>query len=309
MRLFTDIKRLRVFVAVAEEGSITQAAQRLNVAQPWLSDQLRQLETQVGLPLLERSKGKPPRLAPLGSRFLSIGKKLLKACEEATDEINSLRSEDSNEIVLGVDPMTLFIPERNELITKFMRRRPDVHLHIESLPPYELLAGLQEGKLDLILTSSPDAEEMPEFEVMSLYESELHLFIPKSNAGDYEEAAKGRFEGAKMLTFPDRYHPTVLPRVKAQLVARGIEPVECPEHSFHAVIRYGAMLGLATVLPDFSDSVPEMRRDMHIRRMKVNPIKLNWSLIRHWGVRGKVADEFWDFAAHSSTTVRKPLAS
>ena len=101
--MFTDVKKIKTFVAIVEEGSFTGAADRLNMAQPWVSVQLKQLEEMLDLTLVERSKGKLVKLSPNGREFFPIAKKLLASCAEATEEIRALRNRDRGKLVLGKD--------------------------------------------------------------------------------------------------------------------------------------------------------------------------------------------------------------
>ncbi|RYE56585.1 MAG: LysR family transcriptional regulator, partial [Rhizobiaceae bacterium] len=60
--MYLEIKKLRAFVTIVEEGSVTRAAERLNVAQPWVSVQLQRLEDMIGAVLVERAKGRLVKL-------------------------------------------------------------------------------------------------------------------------------------------------------------------------------------------------------------------------------------------------------
>ena len=295
--MFTDIKKLKILVAIVEEGSFTGAADRLNIAQPWVSVQLKQLEDQLGLSLLERSKGKLIKLSANGKEIYSIAKKLLNACAEATSEIAELSKRDRGKLVLGIDPITLYMPERNELISRFMSQWRGITLQIVSRTPHELFDGLASGEFDLIMTSiqSPD----PELEVLPLYEYTLDLLVPKSCAHKYESSEHGSVEGARILTLPDSYHPAIFSWLKESLSAHNVEWLECPEVSFQALIRYAVMMGVATLAPNFAESIPEMHNDMEIRRITETPLKVQWGLMRRAGSRKKAPESFWRMAAQS----------
>ena len=179
--MFTDVKKIKTFVAIAEEGSFTGAADRLNMAQPWVSVQLKQLEEMLGLDLVVRWKGRFVKLSASGDEFLPIAKKLLSSCTEAAEEIRALRSRDHRKLVLGIDPITLYIPERNDLIMRFMSRAADIDLQMVSRTPIELYDGLRSGEFDLILTSSPSPYE-DKVEMLPLFEYDLRLLVPKATA-------------------------------------------------------------------------------------------------------------------------------
>jgi DNA-binding transcriptional LysR family regulator len=298
MPMFTDVKKIKTFVAIVEEGSFTGAADRINMAQPWVSVQLKQLEEMLDLTLVERSKGKLVKLSPSGREFFPIAKKLLASCAEATEEIRALRNRDRGKLVLGVDPITLYIPERNELIRRFMTQFQDTELQLVSRTPTELFDGLRSGEFDLILTSSPSPDE-EEIEVLPLYEYDLRLLVPKSSAKTYERSINGNIAEAQILTLPDSYHPPMFSWLKSALAPWDVRWMECPESSFQALIRYSAMLGIATLSPDLSESIPEMRNEMEICPVRDTPLKVRWGLMRRAGYRKKAPESFWRMAAKS----------
>ncbi|HKT54836.1 MAG TPA: LysR family transcriptional regulator, partial [Caulobacteraceae bacterium] len=110
-----DVKKLRTLIAIADEQSFTAAAERLNMSQPWVSEQIRQLENTLALPLIERVKGRFIQLTPNGRDFLPIAKRLAETWEDARREVEALRTKNNARLVLGVDVVTLYMPERNRL--------------------------------------------------------------------------------------------------------------------------------------------------------------------------------------------------
>src|SRR3954447_2285545 len=83
-----ELRLIRYFVAVAQEGNVTRAAERLHVAQPSLSAAVRQLEAQLGVELLQRT-GRGVALTPAGELLLERGRELLDHAEAVADDVRS----------------------------------------------------------------------------------------------------------------------------------------------------------------------------------------------------------------------------
>lgn len=294
--MFTDIRKLRTFVAVVEEGSLTGAAERLNVAQPWISVQIKQLEESLDLVLLERSKGKAVKLSPAGRKFIEVARRLLASCEMASKEIAAIREEDLGKLVLGIDPITLYIAETKQLLADFQARYPDIDVELISRSPGELFNGLKVGQFDLILTSLP-CPDMG-IEIAPICEYPLHLFVPKSQAGQYRDTSIEGLRGTKMLTLRPSYHIELYRWLGRELADAELTYVRCPEDSFHVLLRYAAMMGLATMSPDFRAMMPEIAEEMDIREIEGRaPLSIRWALMRAEGQHRKSADRLWAMAA------------
>ena len=294
--MFTDIRKLRTFVAVVDEGSLTGAAERLNVAQPWISVQVKQLEQSLDLVLLERSKGKAVQLSPAGRQFVEVARRLLASCEMASKEIAAIREEDRGRLVLGIDPITLYIAETKQLLADFQARYPDIEAELVSREPGELFKGLKSGQFDLILTSLPCPDG--DIEVNRICEYPLHLFIPKAHAGQYLDTSIAGLAGAKILTLRPGYHPALYEWLGKELADARLNYVRCPEDSFHVLLRYAAMMGVATLSPDFRSMMPEIVEAMEMREIEGRaPLTIGWGLMRAEGHRRKSADLLWAMAA------------
>jgi DNA-binding transcriptional LysR family regulator len=292
--MFLEIKKLKAFVTIVEEGSVTRAAERLNVAQPWVSVQLQRLEDMMGAVLVERAKGRLVRLTPKGQELLPIAKRLLASHDEAASEIKAIMDRDRAKLTLGVDPITLYMPERNDLIMRFMKHMPNVELEIACHVPRELFEGLAAGRFDLILTSLPAPGA--DIEVVPLCEYDLELFVPKANAERYRSARSLR--GSKMLTLPDAHHPAIFSWMREALAGYAFEWVRCPEESFDALMHYAVSLGIGTFVPDLSASYPMMARDMERIPLGLDPpLAVRWAVMRRAGYRRRAPDQFWRMAS------------
>src|SRR5712672_1725922 len=98
-----ELRHLRYFVAVAEEQNVTRAAARLHVSQPPLSRQIRDLESELGLTLFERSP-KAIRLTPAGRVFLEEARAVLRRAEEAVQTLKASAAHTSGKLEVGYAP-------------------------------------------------------------------------------------------------------------------------------------------------------------------------------------------------------------
>lgn len=283
-------------MAVVEEGSFTGAAERLHTAQPWVSNQVRALERAVGLTLIERSKGKFAGITPQGREFYRIAERLFVSVAEATEQIRELSQIERGRLMLGVDPITLYMPERNRLLARFMEQETDIDLQMVSRTPNELFDGLRKGELDLILTSAPFPEG-DGIEMLPLYEYELCLLVPRTAARSYAQLAPGSVKGAEIMVLQEGYHTGIFPWLRSALGGYDIRWRDCPELAFPALLRYATLMGVATLVPDFSDTMPEIRDEMEVRPILDPPLTVRWGLMRRAGGPRRAADRLWRMAS------------
>lgn len=98
-----QLQQLAYFVAVAQEGSFTRAAERANVAQPSLSQQIKALEADLGAQLVHRARGKVG-LTAAGETLLPIARRMLADAETARREIRELEALGRGRVRLGATP-------------------------------------------------------------------------------------------------------------------------------------------------------------------------------------------------------------
>lgn len=149
-----ELRHLRYFVAVAEEENVTRAAARLNVSQPPLSRQIRDLEEELGLMLFER---KPQALAltEAGKVFLIEARAVLERAEEAVRVAASLAGRGKSEIHIGYAP-SLTVELLPRALRRFQSTADKVRVRLHDLSTAEMLDGLREGRIDVALMIRPD---------------------------------------------------------------------------------------------------------------------------------------------------------
>ncbi len=142
-----DLRQLRYFVAIAECGSFSKAAQRLHIAQPALSQHVRNMEIDLGVELLFRSpQGVRPTEA--GETLLRHARVMLGQMEVAREAVRGQQSEPEGEVRFGL-PGTISQMLCVPLITEARRRYPKVKLRVAEAMSGFVLDWLREGKIDL----------------------------------------------------------------------------------------------------------------------------------------------------------------
>ncbi|MFB7635086.1 LysR family transcriptional regulator [Streptomyces sp. NPDC056149] len=154
-----ELRQLQYFVAVAEEASFTRAAGRLHLAQPGISAQVRQLERELGQPLLDRS-GRSVTLTEVGAAVLPYARAALAAVEGARQTVAEftglLRGQVTLGLVSGAAPARE--AEAASLLADFHDVHPQVDVALAADNSERMLAALQRGELDVALLGTVDAE-------------------------------------------------------------------------------------------------------------------------------------------------------
>jgi len=147
-RLNLDLDVLRTYVVGIELGSFAQAADRLGRSTSAVSAQLKKLEMQAGTPLLRKAgRGMLPTEA--GERLLAYARRLLALNDEAVDALRGMELAGAVRLGMQEDFGERLLPD---VLGRFARAHPRVHIEARIARNVELLAQLQRGGLDLALT-------------------------------------------------------------------------------------------------------------------------------------------------------------
>src|SRR3954464_10751695 len=147
-----ELRHLRYFVAIAEERSFTRAAERLWVAQPGLSTQIRRLESELGIQLFERHT-RGVDLTDAGELFLERARTALAAADAARSTRQDLEEGLVGSIRLGIVAGAGW-PGTAALLGQFGRERPALELTVVDAYGGTLLRDLRDGRLDAMIAPS-----------------------------------------------------------------------------------------------------------------------------------------------------------
>jgi DNA-binding transcriptional LysR family regulator len=171
-----DLTQLELFKAVAEEGSITAAAQRLHRVPSNLTTRIKQLEQELGVDLFIREKLRL-RLSATGWTFLDYTKRILELVEEARQAASG--SEPQGIFTLGSLESTAAVRIPG-VLADFHQRYPKVELDFTTGPSGDMLDGVLAGRISAAFVDGP--LHHPELEGIELFEEEMVLITPSSHA-------------------------------------------------------------------------------------------------------------------------------
>jgi DNA-binding transcriptional LysR family regulator len=181
-----ELRRLRYFVAVAEELSFNRAAQRLRISQPPLSNQIKQLEEELGVLLFVRTN-RGVRMTEAGEALLEEARRILVQLEQTTRVVQRVGHGEVGRLTLG------FVPSAsNEVLPPILRtfrnRFPDVELFLREMRPDQVVPRLHDKQIDAGFLFLPLDDALLNIECVS--REPLVLALPES----HRLAAKPRVE-------------------------------------------------------------------------------------------------------------------
>jgi DNA-binding transcriptional LysR family regulator len=174
MRLRIDLRQLECFVAIAEEGSFRAAAERLHMSQPPLSRQIKQLETELGVPLLTRDP-QGASLTAAGKAFVAEAKKTLLQPAGAVAAARRFARGKPHRLRIGYTTV-LDSDVFPSLEPAFRKVFPDGSLEFSGHLSVELMRRLRRGALDVALIGLPS--DTGELRVEPLYREPLVAVVP-----------------------------------------------------------------------------------------------------------------------------------
>lgn len=174
-----ELRHLRYFVAVAEELHFTRAAQRLGLGQPPLSQQIQQLENELGSPLFKRL----PRgvaLTETGMAFFFDAKAILAQVERATRNVQRIARGDQGAITIGMINSAPFHPRIQLILREFREQYRAVALSLIEGSTPELAKAVLAGTMDAAFVR-PLISDDPGLVVETLFDEDLLIALPSNH--------------------------------------------------------------------------------------------------------------------------------
>lgn len=242
-----ELRHLRYFVAVAEEGSLTNAAQRrLHTAQPSLSRQIRDLEIEIGVKLLERG-ARGIELTAAGRVFLDYARLALLQVETAVEAARRAAQPEKAAFVLGflTGQELVWLPETLRILRD---EDPGIEITLVSQSSPELAGGLMRGKVDLAFLRRE--AQAPGLAFKPLMREPLLAVLPQGHRLAARKDIRLQDLAGETFIAPTRVAPALKAAIDAYAAKQGVTlKAEYDAENMSSVISLVTTTGGVTLLP------------------------------------------------------------
>jgi LysR family transcriptional regulator, nitrogen assimilation regulatory protein len=183
-----DLKRLENFLRVAELGSLSRAADRLRIAQPALSRQMRLLESETGTELFSRHR-RGMQLTEAGEELRQRLSSPVREIRQIFDDLRGRSSEAGGQMALGMPPTVSYVLA-GRLARKVAQEAPNISLRIVEGYAGHLMDWLQRNEIDAALLYGPASDF--NMNMQELFYEQLMLIGPASSEADADRARQFR---------------------------------------------------------------------------------------------------------------------
>lgn len=217
-----ELRHLRFFVTVAQERNFTRAAERVGIAQPPLSRQIRDLEEELGVILFDRGS-RPIRLTEAGRLLYEQAVQIIASIEQVGRTMRQFASAQQSRFVIGVVGSIMHgaLPE---VIRMFRRRAVEIDVELVELTTVEQVAALKAGRIDAGLGRVRIDDPAIRREI--LYEEPLiaALFADDPLAVKGEKVSLAALAEGTLIIYPSQPRPSYADQVLSLLRDNGCSP-------------------------------------------------------------------------------------
>ncbi len=286
-----ELRHLRYFVAVAEELHLGRAAERLRIAQPPLSRQIRDLEREVGTPLFERVP-RGVELTPAGRAFLPEARLTLAQAERAQRTARRAAQGETGRLRVGFVETAADAAVLPDVLGFFRMHLPDVGVSLFEMDALQQAEALRTERIDLGILHSLPTDAAQWLRVEPVYDDPIVAAVPQTHA----LAGRARLTLKELATesfvlFPRPTAPVLYDALIARCRAAGFSPRVVQEaagwHTLAGLVAAG--VGVAFV----PESLAELRRP-GVVYTPLPGLKVELRMVAAWkrGARSPVRERF-----------------
>lgn len=293
-----DRQHLSILREVDRMGSLTAAAEQLNVTQSALSHTIRRLEERYGVAMWEKD-GRNLRLTEAGRYIVTLAQRVLPQMERAEDVLSDYREGQRGSLKIGMEchPCHQWLMG----VTKpYLMEWPDVDLELTTSFAFSGIAALTGYEIDILIT--PDPIEAPGIHYLPVFDYELVLAVPS----DHPLALKNHAEPADLLDETLFTYP--VPPQRLDVFTQFLVPANCSPRHHRNVETTEMMLQLVAAGRGVS-AIPNWLVSQEAATLGVRPVRIGKTGIQksiHLGLRS--GEEALDFIAGFLTMSRQTSA-
>lgn len=262
-----DLRQLSFFVRIVESGSFSRAAQSLNVAQPSLSQRIKDLEREFGVQLLHRS---PAGIKPtdVGTMVADRARSILKQVDHLKTEVRGQAATPTGDVTVGL-PTTMALHLTVPLVQRVREKLPGINLHVTEGMSGHIQEWVLSGRIDVAILYS--ADPVPGLELELLLTEDLYLIAARRKHHNSPASLTLADVAAFPLVLPGRDHGLRRNIERAALDAKVILNVPVEVDSLPHMKRLIMDGALFTILP-WAACREEIRTDTVVARRIVAPV-------------------------------------
>jgi LysR family nitrogen assimilation transcriptional regulator len=172
------LRQLEIFVTIVETGSFTRAAEKLRVAQPSISQQIQQLEEELGEQLLFRMRNRRMFVTEAGKVVKKHADHILRQAEILRMEVASITQEPTGQVFIGIGGHQLTLMAAPAL-SQFHKKFPKIRVDIENATTPKIIDLLKSNNLDLGIVTLPISDS--ELKTQILFKEEMVVVVRKNS--------------------------------------------------------------------------------------------------------------------------------
>ncbi|GAA3547987.1 LysR family transcriptional regulator [Zobellella aerophila] len=218
-----DIRKLKYFLSVVDEGSITSAAKKIPIAQPALTRQIRLLEEGLGTRLLDRNH-KGVVLTRAGEFLYDNAMRLVADFDNVAKKTKAIADGDVDSLSIGITTIHPYIPGISGLISRFRAQYPEIQLSLESMLSGPQTTAILQGSIDAgILFIEPDDEPLLDTLPIGTFRMAVITSRSSGSLGKVPTSLRD-FDGAPFIRFKRNSTPGSYDRIDRHFRDAGITP-------------------------------------------------------------------------------------
>lgn len=258
-----ELRQLRYFTTVARERNFTRAAELLNIAQPPLSRQIRLLEDEIGVRLIQRD-ARPVSLTPAGRVFYEQAVQILGRIEQMRAATRRVGLQERSLLSIGFVASTLYggMPA---LLEKLREQAPELDIQLVELTSMQQIAALKEGRIDIGFGRIRQSDSAITSFIM--HEEPLAVAVSRHSplATSPAPMAIEEISGHKLILYPREPRPSFADEVLRTLQDHDIQPGEILEVKELQTALGMVAAGFGVCVVPLSAS--QLRQDVQFRRI------------------------------------------